>query len=309
MNNKFYTLLITPGAHGKIHKVQLPFYVVPLVLGLSVLGLLMVAGLATSYARMLVKVSDYNTVRSEREALKMQYHSLEDRVTRANVKLKSLQSLATEVALTYGFGNSRRLRVTPAVLSLASVSDGTLDTSYRSSLYLFNAMKTVSLDATHRSLGQSLLPGMLDDPSAIPSVWPICGRITAGFGDRLDPFSGEGAFHPGVDIRASYGASVAAAGDGMVIQAGRDSGYGRSILIDHGDGISTRYGHLSKIFVVVGEQVKRGEVIGAAGMSGRATGPHLHYEVRIHGAPVNPSRFLPRKQKEILSASFEVPSK
>ncbi len=293
MNNKFYTLLITPGAHGKIHKIQVPFYIVPLVLGFAVMGVLMVAGLATSYARMLVKVSNYNTVRSEREALKKQYHNLENRVSRADVKLNSLQSLATEVALTYGFGNSRRLRVTPALLSMASQTDGNLGTGYRSSFYAFNAMKTASLDTGSGPLGPSLLPGMLVDPSAIPSIWPVQGRVTAGFGERMDPFSGEGAFHPGLDIAASYGTDVESAGDGMVIQAGRDAGYGRSILIDHGDGISTRYGHLSKIFVVVGEEVKRGEVIGAVGMSGRTTGPHLHYEVLIHGAPVNPARFLP----------------
>lgn len=292
MNNKFYTLLITPGAHGKVHQIRLPLYVVPFVLGFSVLGLVMAAGLATSYARMLVRVSNYNTLLSERAALKKHYHSLQDRVNRANIKLNSLQSLATEVALTYGFGNSRRLRVTPALSSLTSPSDGTLDASYRTSLYVFNAMKTVSLDATSGP-GRSLLPGVLDDPSAIPSIWPVHGRITAGFGERLDPFSGEDAFHPGLDIATPYGTDVEASANGMVIEAGRDAGYGRCILLDHGDGISTRYAHLSRIFVVIGEEVERGEVIGAVGMSGRTTGPHLHYEVMIHGTPVNPSRFLP----------------
>ena len=293
MDNKYYTLLITPGAHGKVHKVQVPFYVVSLVLGLSVLGLLMVAGLATSYARMLVTVSNYNNVRNEHEALKKQYHSLEDRVSRANVKLNSLRSLATEVALTYGFGHSRRLRITPALLTLASLSNGGLDSGYRASPYAFNAAKAVSFSTDDGPLGRSLAPGMLDEPSAIPSAWPVHGRITAGFGERMDPFSGEGAFHPGLDIATAYGSDVEAPGDGRVIEAGRDAGYGRSILIDHGDGISTRYGHLSKIFVVVGEEVKRGEAIGAVGMSGRTTGPHLHYEVRVHGAPVNPFWFLP----------------
>ncbi len=294
MNNKFYTLLITPGAHGKVHKVQLPFYVVPLVLGFCVIGILMVAGLATSYARMLVKVSNYNTIRSQREALKKRYRTLENRVSRADVKLSSLQSLASEVALAYGFSGSRRLHVTPALLSMANESHGALDSNYHASLYAFNAMRTASLDAKGNPLGQTLLPGMLNDPSAVPSIWPVHGRITAGFGEREDPFSSEEAFHPGLDISAAYGSPIEAAGDGMVIEAGRDAGYGRCILIDHGDGISTLYGHLSKIYVVVGEEVKRDETIGAIGMSGRTTGPHLHYEVRVHGTPVNPAKFLPR---------------
>jgi len=292
MNNKFYTLLISPGAHGKVRKVQLPFYVVPVVLGLSIIGIVMLAGLATSYARMLVKVSNYNTVRSEREALKQQFHTMENKVSRANIKLNSLQTLATEVAVTYGFGNGRRQRIAPDLLSLASQSSETAGTDYGASLYALNAMKTVSLNGVNSPLGPNTFPGMLDDPNAIPSIWPVRGRITAGFGERMDPFSGEEAFHPGLDIADPYGTDVLATGDGLVIEAEPDAGYGRSILIDHGDGITTRYAHLSRIFVVVGEQVKQGEIIGAIGTSGRTTGPHLHYEVRIHGAPVNPARFL-----------------
>jgi murein DD-endopeptidase MepM/ murein hydrolase activator NlpD len=292
MNNKFYTLLITPGAHGRVRKVQLPFYVVPVILGLSFIGLVMLAGLATSYARMLVKVSNYNTIRSEREALKQQFHTLENKVSRTNVKLNSLQTLAAEVAVTYGFGNAHNQRIAPDLLSLASQSSSIGGTDYDASLYALNAMKTVSLSGVGGRLGPGAFPGMLDDPKAIPAIWPVHGRITAGFGQRMDPFSGEEAFHPGVDIADPFGTDVVATGDGLVIEAEPDAGYGRSILIDHGDGITTRYAHLSRIFVVVGEQVKQGEIIGAIGTSGRTTGPHLHYEVRIHGTPVNPGRFL-----------------
>ncbi len=293
MDNKFYTLLITSGAHGRVRKIHLPFYIVPVVLGLSLVGIVMLAGLATSYARMLVKVSNYNTVRSEREALKKQFRTLESKVSRANVKLSSLQTLAAEVAVTYGFGNGRHQQIAPDLLSLARQSGDTAGSNYGTSLYALNAMKTVSLDGVAGQVGPGTFPGMFDDPRAIPSIWPVRGRITAGFGERMDPFSGEEAFHPGIDIADPYGTDVVATGDGLVIEAEPDAGYGRSILIDHGDGITTRYAHLSKIFVVVGEQVKQGEIIGAIGMSGRTTGPHLHYEVRIHGTPVNPARFLP----------------
>ena len=292
MDNKFYTLLITPGAHGKVRKIQLPFYVVPVILGLSIVGIVMLASLATSYARMLAKVSNYNTVRSEREALKQQFHTLQNKVSRTNVKLSSLQTLAAEVAVTYGFGSGRHQGITPDLLNLASQSSPAAGTDDDPSLYALNAMKTVSLNGVSGQIGPSTFPGMLSDPNAIPSIWPVRGRVTAGFGERMDPFSGEQAFHPGIDIADPYGTDILATGDGLVIEAEPDAGYGRSILIDHGDGITTRYAHLSKIFVVVGEQVKQGEIIGAIGMSGRTTGPHLHYEVRIHGIPVNPSRFL-----------------
>ena len=118
MDKKFYTFLIFPGAHGKLHKIRLPFYVVHMVLAFSVVGIMTIAALANSYARMLLKVSNYNNLRTEREALKTQNRSLENAVTTTNAKLDSLQSLATEVALTYGFGEARRPRFPEA----ASVS-------------------------------------------------------------------------------------------------------------------------------------------------------------------------------------------
>jgi murein DD-endopeptidase MepM/ murein hydrolase activator NlpD len=293
MEKKFYTFLIFPGAHGRLHKIQLPFYIVYMVLAFSAVGLMTVAALANSYARMLLKVSNYNSLRSEREALKNQNRTLENVVTETNAKLDSLESLAAEVALTYGFGGARRPRFPEAVLALASQSNSTVESSYRASLYAFSLIRKASLSPTEESLSRGLLSVPVVDRLTIPSLWPVRGQITAGFGQRMDPFSGEGTFHAGVDISAPYATPVQAAAEGIVLQAGTESGYGNVILIDHGYGITTKYGHLSKIYTVVGQVVGRGQFIGAVGLTGKTTGPHLHYEVIVHDTPVNPAKYLP----------------
>jgi murein DD-endopeptidase MepM/ murein hydrolase activator NlpD len=122
--------------------------------------------------------------------------------------------------------------------------------------------------------------------------WPITGTITSPFGWRHNPFGGGNEFHQGLDIAAAYGTTVTAAAAGTVIQAGWYGGYGNYILIDHGGGMSTGYGHLSRIFVSNGQEVQRGQAIGAEGSTGASTGPHLHFEVRISGKPVDPIGYL-----------------
>jgi murein DD-endopeptidase MepM/ murein hydrolase activator NlpD len=292
MEKRFYTFLIFPGAHGKLHKIQLPFYLMHILAGLSLAGIIALGALINSYARMLLKVSNYDNVRSEREALKTQYRTLENVVSQTNAKLNSLQSLAAEVALTYGFGEARRPRFPHAMLALATQSNSTVESSYRASLYAFNLMRTMTV----APLGAPVAHGAVFDPdlghSTIPSLWPVRGQITGGFGERMDPLSGEDAFHSGVDISAPKGSEVESAADGVVVFAERESGYGNEVLIDHGGGIMTRYGHLARIYIVVGQQVRRGQIIGAVGTTGKTTGPHLHYEVRINQTPVNPARYL-----------------
>ena len=292
MQKKFYAFLIFPGAHGRLHKIQLPFYIIHMLLALSAVGIMTVAALANSYARMLLKVSNYNNVRSEREALKTQYRTLESAVTSTNAKLDSLQSLAAEVALTYGFGDERRPRFPSAVLALATQTNASVDSSFRASLYAFSLIHRASLDPDDNDLGRGMFWNPLIARTAVPSIWPVRGQITAGFGQRMDPFSGEGAFHAGVDISVPFGTGVEATADGIVLEAGPESGYGNEILIDHGYGLTTKYGHLSRIFVVVGQVLKRGQVIGAVGMTGKTTGPHLHYEVHVKDTPVNPTKYL-----------------
>jgi murein DD-endopeptidase MepM/ murein hydrolase activator NlpD len=125
-----------------------------------------------------------------------------------------------------------------------------------------------------------------------PVVAPVVGVITDGFGPRLDPVTGKPAFHEGLDISVAIGTVVTAPADGVVVFANRDSGYGRLIKINHGYGYTTLYGHLEKFLVKEGAKVTRGQPIGKVGMSGRTTGPHLHYEVWKDGEKQNPLHYI-----------------
>ena len=131
-----------------------------------------------------------------------------------------------------------------------------------------------------------------------PSIWPVSGKLESGMGGRRNPFGGRGfEYHEGQDIDASYGTPVMVAASGTVTIAGRERGYGNVIYVDHGAGLSTRYGHLSQIDVKIGQSVTRGQTIGLVGSTGRSTGPHLHYEVRINNQPVDPRQYLPGAER------------
>ena len=142
---------------------------------------------------------------------------------------------------------------------------------------------------------QDLLRALRENRDALasmPSIWPVVGFISSSFGGRSSPFGGGGQFHKGLDISNRMGTPVLAPAQGAVILAARDGAYGNSVEINHGGGIVTKYGHMQRWAVQPGQWVKRGEIIGYIGMSGRTTGPHLHYEVRLNGVPVNPMRYI-----------------
>lgn len=125
-----------------------------------------------------------------------------------------------------------------------------------------------------------------------PSVWPVQGWVTSGFGYRANPFTGLTQMHEGLDISNRVGTPVVAPANGVVSDVGNDIAVGKVVVIFHGFGMTTRYGHLNKVFVRVGQRVKRGEKIAEVGMTGKTTGPHLHYEVKINGVAVNPTRYI-----------------
>jgi murein DD-endopeptidase MepM/ murein hydrolase activator NlpD len=128
--------------------------------------------------------------------------------------------------------------------------------------------------------------------ASTPSVWPVRGWVTSPYGNRTSPFSGIVKFHEGLDIAAQTGTPIMAPADGVVVKAGFSSGYGNMVEISHGYGIKTVYGHSSRLNVKPGQRIRRGEVIAYVGDTGTSTGPHLHYEVRLNGLPVNPVKYM-----------------
>jgi murein DD-endopeptidase MepM/ murein hydrolase activator NlpD len=128
--------------------------------------------------------------------------------------------------------------------------------------------------------------------SRTPMGWPVRGWISSGFGPRSSPFSGSESFHAGIDIANDFGSPVRATADGVVAFSGWEGGYGKLVVLDHGNGLRTLYGHNSALKVSVGQRIRRGTVISLMGSTGESTGPHCHYEVRLHGTPVNPVHYL-----------------
>jgi murein DD-endopeptidase MepM/ murein hydrolase activator NlpD len=140
----------------------------------------------------------------------------------------------------------------------------------------------------------------VSDPTFLPNIWAHMGKINNEFGFRRNPFGGRTyEFHPGMDIDGERGDIVVAPANGTVIKAGWQGGYGNMVEIDHGNGLTSRYGHLSKIDVQMGDSITRGQLIAYIGSTGRSTGPHLHYEIRLNDRPINPRHFLPPEPTEL----------
>jgi murein DD-endopeptidase MepM/ murein hydrolase activator NlpD len=252
---------------------------------------------------MLLKTESFNQVRQERETLRKNYKQMAQIAHDRDVQVASLGALASEVTTLYGLRQNKLNAAqqaanpvtAPTPQSLA-LSDEVNQQAVKLSIDQFYALREQAMSGrVTRALEGGLSPAYTGDWTQLadaPSLWPIEGRVASSFGEREDPFNGEGAFHSGIDIDAPYGTPVRATADGEVTGASTVSGYGREIVLSHGHELSTVYGHLSAIAVLPGEHVTRGQVIGYVGQSGRATGPHLHYEVRVHNVPVNPHKYL-----------------
>jgi len=289
LQKRFYILFVARGDDGQLRKISIPVhYLYVFVVGAAI-GFLGLTGVASSYTRMLFKVSRYNQLLTESNQLRNYSRQLEQVNKERDVQVASLGSLAGEVSTLYGLKQQTTM--------VTATAEQIQDAEVSSSLDQLHALRTSALTgATMVGLTMGLTKNATTADwfraNAAPNLWPVEGQVTGSFGERIDPFNGEGAFHSGVDIGSSYGHPIIAPADGVVTFTDQLGGYGKAIMIDHGNGISTRYGHLSGYAVTAGQTVHRGDVIGYVGASGRSTGPHLHYEVRINDTPVNPYKYL-----------------
>ena len=288
LRKRFYILFVARDAEGHLRKIPISLHYLYVFLAGAIIGMLTITGMAGSYTRMVLKTERFNELRNQKEQLRNQYSKLEQVSHEKDIQVASLGSLASEVSALYGLKPDSKLAPGAQLEARSDEFQASLDRLYALRRSALSGVATAGLQF---GSGVASLNDWLR-AAAAPTLWPVEGRITSSFGERVDPFNGEGAFHSGVDISAAYGTPVLATGDGTVSFADFMSGYGRMIRIEHGHGVSTRYGHLSGFAVAAGQSVKRGQVIGYVGATGRVTSPHLHYEVRIGDTPVNPYKYL-----------------
>ena len=278
MKHDYFVVVLGHSLRGRLRRIHVPNQAMYLIMAMSLVGCCSLFGIVTSYGRMAWKVANYNALKGEADTLRTRYRNLQKEVSQTQEQLASLQLYAREVSLAYGI---KQKIEGPADIS----SEGKLVPSFAESVEDYNFLRGVNSLALRSHAGAMRTV-------AKPSLWPVDGRLMGPFGQRNDPFSGEGEFHTGVDISAPQGTSVRATADGVVTTSEWSGGYGRLVVVDHGGGIQTYYAHLSRFFVHPGQEIRRGELVGAVGATGRVTAPHLHYEVRLGGAPVNPYRYL-----------------
>ncbi len=291
MRKNHFIVVVGHPVHGRIKRLRIPHYCMHLAVAGILFALIVGIGVTASYGRMFHKVQEFNRLRTENEALQREYDRLQATVEEREVQLASMGSLANEVSVAFGIQRK------PAEPTFGSEGDAAL--FFTQSMNQFDMLQEVRLDDRADESMWSWLA------NTTPSIWPVKGRISSSFGTRSDPFNGEGYFHSGIDLSAPGGQPIVAAADGRVVKAGWAGALGRCVEIDHGsNGLTTIYGHMMQVYARPGQIVRRGEVVGRTGSTGRATGKHVHYEVRYKGTPVNPYKYLQKNAGRINGLSL-----
>jgi murein DD-endopeptidase MepM/ murein hydrolase activator NlpD len=287
MNKRYSTIIFVPHARAKFRKLKVSHRLLFSIISLVTSSLCLSTFFSVQYFTSLSQTHELSKLRHENKELQT-----------ANEQFgKSVESLRTQLRTVED--RTRKLAIIAGITTLDESSQGgsgglrndeMTENPYRDdvdkmSFRSHSLQKDLSVLEQKFAAQSRLL-------SSTPSIAPVRGILTDGFGGRSDPFTGEPGQHNAVDISSAVGQAVRSPADGIVVKAEWANGYGNVIYISHGYGYSTRYGHLSNFAVRPGQRVKRGDVLGHVGSTGRSTGPHLHYEVRVNNNPVNPLEYI-----------------
>ncbi len=281
VDKRFYTFVFAPTASSPLRKFNVHHKILYAILGFAVVGLLTVVYGAYRLTQHAIVVAKLNMTQHENRLLREKNQEAESKYDQLQNRLAALDTTQRKLAEVSGV--SRAADVNKNIGQGGPDGETSVSDIEQTTAALENELRQFK-DVFDRN--QLKL-------SSTPSGWPVRGYITDGFGARRNPFGGKGyEAHSGLDIATNHGTAIEATADGIVIHAGMHGGYGNVVVIDHGCGVTTRFGHMSKIEVQVGQHVTRGKLIGAVGSTGRSTAPHCHYEVRLHDRPVNPLSYI-----------------
>lgn len=303
--SKRYTIVFADRQTGTVRRLTIRLR--PFAIAIcTVLALPVLLGLGLR----LSATTEVNHLRAANSTLEQENSSYRQATGALAGQIESLQSAISELGLRARLDpvSARAMEKLPSNVKNGAVGGTSIEGARAMLTPELNTASMSSLDQTFTLLRNVLgsLEGHLSTVrhsveqreslmNATPSIWPIHGWLSAGYGMRADPFTGERDFHPGLDISADKGTPIVATADGKVEIAAPSGDYGNLVVVNHGHGLVTRYGHLSKFAVWQGRTVKRGDVLGYVGATGRATGPHLHYEVLAYGKLMNPLQLLTGK--------------
>jgi murein DD-endopeptidase MepM/ murein hydrolase activator NlpD len=288
MDKRYSTIIFVPHARAKFRKLKVSHRLLFSLLSVLTSSLCLSTFFSVQYFTSLSQTHELSKLRHENRELQVANEGFSKSVESLRTQLRTVEDRTHKLAIVAGITSLDEGAQGGGVGGLRPADLG--ENPYRDDLDKMSLRsRQINKDLSvleQRFVAQSQLL------SSTPSIAPVHGILTDGFGGRSDPFTGEQGTHNAVDISSAVGQAVRAPADGIVVKSEWANGYGNVIYLSHGYGFSTRYGHLSSFAVRPGQRVKRGDVIGYVGSTGRSTGPHLHYEVRLNNNAVNPLEYI-----------------
>jgi len=300
LDKEHYNILIFGPKTSRSRHLKIRKKTFKIVLYLFAFALLSTTFFFCDYIQVKKKAFELSRLREEAQAQKSQLHFFSSKIEDLEKQLSKLKDFDKKIRI---IANLERGQETTSLMGMGGPSPSDIRDKLKSAKDdpgLVQQMKAdverLQSEAITQELSLAELEKNLQTKKEMmvhmPSLWPTMGWVTSGFGFRTNPFSGLSQMHEGMDISNRVGTLVVAPSDGIVSDVGNDLVYGKILVISHGFGMTSRYCHLSKALVKAGQKVNRGDKIAEIGMTGRTTGPHLHYEVRLNGIPVNPMRYI-----------------